>query len=79
MTGEDRALSFAEVDFEVSLEAAEILYRGEENGKPKIHGEQFRTRDVIFHVKRKDLKPGQEEKIWYPEPEEAGEEASAEE
>ena len=79
VTGEDRALSFAEVDFEVSLEAAEILYRGEENGKPKIHGEQFRTRDVIFHVKRKDLKPGQEEKIWYPEPEEAGEEASAEE
>lgn len=79
VTGDERVLSFSDIDFERSLGCAEILYRGEENGKPAIYGEQHRNREVIFHVKRKDLKPGQEEKIWYPEPEEADEEASDEE
>jgi len=70
---EERTFTFGELDFERSIGFAEILYR-KEDGKYEVFGAKGRTVPVIFHIKRKDLKPGQESKIWYPPNEEEAEE-----
>ena len=69
---DEKTFSFGELDFERELGYAEVLYR-KEDGEYKIVGEREVQKDVIYHLYRKDLKPGQEDKIWYPEDEEQGE------